>query len=96
MATRYRYVTNCVNVPESDVDALIEMIDNAKDTSYDALSRRVGVPLLKEHFPGYAWGSERGLRMTKDYAVSYHRSTFKGKRVYYVRWSAIEYIFGLE
>jgi len=34
-----------------------------------------------------------GLRLGKDYAATFHRSTWKGETCYYVRWSAIEYIF---
>jgi len=33
------------------------------------------------------------LKIDEDYSVSFHRSKFKGKRCYYVRWSGIEFIF---
>ncbi len=36
---------------------------------------------------------DSALRMSKDFAVSYHRSRLHGKTVYYFRHSAIEYVF---
>lgn len=35
----------------------------------------------------------RGLTMAGDWSVSYHRSRLHGRAVYYLRWSAIEYVF---
>ena len=41
----------------------------------------------------YEQHPKRGLTMAGDYSVSYHRSKLHGRRVYYFRQSAIEYVF---
>ena len=88
----FRFLTNCVGVPKPDVPDLISMIDEAvKITRRTFLKYADRGQLARlEHDLGYFKG---GLTMAKDCHVSYHRSTYKGKRCYYFRHSAIEYIF---
>jgi hypothetical protein len=38
-------------------------------------------------------GRKKELTMARDYHVSYHRSLLHGRRVYFFRNSAIEYVF---
>jgi len=91
-----RYVTCCVDCGMAAVPALNEMIERATDVSYRTLMRRVGRDVLASvpQFQNYDWRLRpHDLTMSRDFAVSYHRSWWQGERCYYVRWSAIEFIF---
>ena len=89
---RLEYVGNCTNAHMAD--GLSDMMDNAVEVSYRTLVAAVGRDALAEAFPQFDWSSRpRDLTMKDDYAVSYYRSTFKGKPCYYVRESGIEHVF---
>ena len=95
---RMNYFNNCVGWDSKDVFApmgLSEMIDNSIDISRKTFLRHVNNEEIKEMAEnmGYAAHYKNGLTMANDYAVSYHRSKLHGKRVYYFRHSAIEYVF---
>jgi hypothetical protein len=95
---KYQYYTNCVNWPRADVfreGGLSDMIDNAIDISRRTFLKHVDRGRLEalEMMLGYENHPRRGLTMAGDYHVSYHRSKLHGKRVYYFRHSAIEYVF---
>jgi len=89
----YQYLTNCVGIAERDVVHLLAMIDAGREITYRTLQQHVGRDSLADMFPFYNWDQQGGLTMINDYAVSYHKSTYKGRRCYYVRHSAIEYIW---
>jgi len=93
----YSYYSNCVSWPE---DALVDgglsdMIDNAIDINRRTFRQYVDDSELAdiEESLGYCWHPSQGLTMAGDYHVSYHRSKLHGKRVYYFRYSAIEFVF---
>lgn len=93
-----RFIGSCVDFnyrPQEDIDALCEMVDTAQDISLSTFMKHVPLNLLAKLFPSYTWGPGRreGLRFKDDWAISFHRSFFKGKRCYFVKWSAIEFIF---
>ena len=92
MPRDFHYLTNCVNVPRRDVEALHDMIDRAREVTWRTLTRHVPVAEIRDHFPGYEYNG-RGLHIKDDWAVSFNKSKYKGKPCYYIRWSAIEYIF---
>ena len=70
------------------------MIDRAIDVSYETFMKHVSRDEVLALFPDYDWGkAPKDLTLKKDYAVSFHRSKWSGKRCYYIRHSAIEYIF---
>jgi len=71
------------------------MVDQAREVTYETLVRRVGVDQLASVFPFYEWGrgTRAGLRMKDDYMISYYRSKYRGRTCYYVCHSSIEYIF---
>ncbi len=95
----FTYKTNCVNYPDTyqtqDIEPLHDMIDNAIDITRETFLQHVDRQdlLTQELNLSYSAHWKQGLTMSADWAVSYHRSKLFGKRVYYFRQSAIEYIF---
>jgi hypothetical protein len=87
-----RYAGCCVN---SDANSIHNMVDAARDVTYETVARHVPLDLIAEVFPFYAWGPGKPgeLRLKDDWAVSYHKSTYRRRPCYYIRHSAIEYIF---
>jgi hypothetical protein len=91
-----KYVTCCVDCTMADLTDLNEMIERNIQVSYRTLMRRVGREVLASvpMFRNYDWRLRpHDLTMSRDWMVSYHRSWWQGQRCYYVRWSAIEFIF---
>lgn len=86
----YRF--DCVGVPRSSVPDLIDMIDRNREVTAATFKKNVGAENYKmlETALGYPFGS---LRLATDYAVTFHKSKFKGRKAYYVRHSAIEHVF---
>ena len=85
--------TTCVN---SDGPSINAMQQAAKQITYGTLRRHLGAALVEaERGLGYDVGHKReiGLRMRKDWAVSYYRSTYQGQPCFYFVWSHIEHIF---
>ena len=87
---KFNYQTSCVN---STAEAIHAMVDAARDITLATLRRHCAD--LDEWARGmtYAIGAERGLHLKDDWAVSYHKSTYKGRPCYYIRHSCIEYIW---
>lgn len=91
----FRFETTCVDVPFMEVGALVDMIDGGVRVTRGTFLRHVhrGDLAELEGKLGYADHPARGLTMAADWHVSYHKGTFKGRRCYYFRHSAIEHIF---
>lgn len=94
-----RYFNNCVNWDRDDVHnagGLCDMISQAVTINRSTFLKHVDrddEADLERQF-GYApHDPEAILRMSKDYHVTYHRSKLHGERVYYIKHSAIEYVF---
>lgn len=85
-----QYVTCCIY---STADAIRDMVDQERQVSYRTALKHIGRAELAFVFPDYEWGHARGLRMHNDWHVGYYRSRYLGKPCYFVRHSAIEYIF---
>lgn len=96
---KLKYYTNCVNWPQNDVHAevgLCDMISEERNVSRRTFLQHVDRDDERdiERQFGYAPHDRSAvLRMSKDYHVSYHRSRLHGKRVYFIKHSAIEYVF---
>lgn len=89
-APRFNYLTCCVN---STAFAIHAMTDAARDVSLATIRRHcVGVADWARGM-GYAVGAEVGLHLKDDWAVSYHKSTYQNRACFYIRHSAIEYIW---
>lgn len=92
----WHFVTTCVDARGEDID---EMNRAARDITYDTMRRIVGVPFvelqkqLNYDTPDTPSGERTGLTMRRDWAVSYHRSTYQGSPCLFFRWSHIEHIF---
>ena len=91
----YVYFSNCVHLNGQDIE---EMVDQAIDITWRTFRQYVNLEHLKELYPFnyYDWKpgkGDGGLRLKDDWAVSYHRSWFRGVRCYYIQHSGIEYVF---
>ncbi|NCC33545.1 MAG: hypothetical protein EOM24_16245 [Chloroflexia bacterium] len=91
----YQFYRTCVGWPRQDADNLSKMVDEARDITRNTFLSHVDKEELSgiEIELGYVSHPSRGLTMANDWHVSYHRSKLHGKRVYYFRWSGIEYVF---
>ena len=85
-----RYLTCCVNANGGDIT---DMVDVAREISYDTMRKYISIEELRSVFDGYAWGKEKGLRLKKDWAVRFYKSVFKGQKCVFVCHSMIEYVF---
>jgi len=88
---RYKYAFDCRMAP--DVDALQEMVDNAKQITYKTFIKHVSVHQLAEMFPMYERRKNQGLTLANDWSVSFYVSKYKGNRCYFLDWSRIEFVF---
>lgn len=96
MTTRkFTYYGRCVSWPLSQVPALIEMVDDARQITRETFRRHVDRADRErlEQRLGYELHPALGLTCAGDYCVSYHSSKLHGRRVYFVTHSAIEYVF---
>lgn len=90
---RYRYATSCIN---STAEAIHALVDAARDVCFATIRRHcIGLDDWARDM-GYAVGSQHGLHLKDDWAVSYHKSSYRGVPCYYVRHSAIEHIWTAE
>lgn len=91
MTDKLPYQYCCVTSP--DIEELFYIVDNAREITYRTLLKHVDCEDLKALCR--SWGYCRnGLHLSHDWAVSYYKSKLQcGARVYYIRHSAIEYIF---
>ena len=93
----YNFYSDCVSWPEpaEKEGGLMDMIDNAIDITRKTFLQHINREDLQilEDALSYSKHPRQGLTMAADWAVSYHRSKLHGKRVYYFRHSAIEYVF---
>ena len=96
---KHHYYTNCVNWPRADVHkagGLCDMIASATPITRRTFLRNVDRASLAdvERALGYAPHDPGAvLRMANDHHVSYHRSRLHGRRCYFFKHSAIEYVF---
>lgn len=89
----YQFTTTCVASTGPLINA---MTASAKEVSYRTMRKHVGDALVEiEHQLGYDVGHKRetGLRLSKDWHVSFWRSTYDGRPCFYFVWSHIEHIF---
>ena len=87
----YRFYLCCVDWPRAQVAELCDMVDKARVITRRTFLRHVDRVALQglETRLGY----DARLRMAADWQVSYHRSSYRGKRVYFFKHSSVEYVF---
>ena len=84
---------DCTGVVLRDIPAFDRMIEEATEIRYQAFAgqcdqiREWGV----DH--GYELDARQGLTLKHDHAVCFYRSTYKGERCFFMRWSAIEFVW---
>lgn len=93
-ATRKTFVTNCVSAKGDDIQ---EMVDQARDITYQTFVRNVDPESLQKvkNAIGYTRELQKncGITLENDYGVSFHKSKYRGRPCYYFCWSAIEHVF---
>jgi hypothetical protein len=89
------FYSSCVNWPKDQVNDLIKMIDNGRDITWKTFRKNIGFESFweLEHHLGYPCGN---LKLENDYAVSFHSGKYQGKKAYWCRHSAIEYVYIME
>jgi hypothetical protein len=94
MVKEYQYCINCIN---STGYLISKMQDDAVSVTYNTIRKHcLGFDEWAKDM-GYDIGCQRGgLRLSQDWAVSFHRSKYRGKPCYYIRHSSIEYIWTKE
>ena len=94
-ATPAKLAFNCVEIPDGDAEALIDMIDGERDITRKTFLRHVDREQMAdlEESLGYASHPSAGLTMAADWHVTYHKGTYKGRRAYWLCWSHIEFVF---
>lgn len=86
-----QFITSCV---ESTYDLIHPMVEEAREITYRTFFKHVRRDLVAPVFPAYDWRRRpRDLTLKRDWHVSYHKSRFGGRTCYYIRHSAIEYVF---
>ena len=86
-----KYYCDCVSWPRRYVADLTSMIDSAMDITRRQFMKNTHTDDLRELEDALGYGSH--YTMAGDYHVSYHRGVLSGKRVYFFKQSAIEYVF---
>lgn len=86
---RKRYCYNCVGA--QDLQELFHICDNHITITRRTFLKHVDQEDLRELEKGL--GYNRLFHMTSDWHVSYHRSRYRGKWIYFFQHSSIEYVF---
>jgi hypothetical protein len=88
----YHYETSC---PECDdrVEALNHMIETATEVTYRTMRRHCSGLLDWARNKGYDRHPNQGLTLKNDWHVGFYKSTFEGRPCYFLRWSAMEFIW---
>lgn len=86
------YTYNCTN--PDDTEELEYICDNHIDITYNTFIKNVNPDSFKELCSSL--GYDKHLHIKNDYAASFRRSKYKGKYIYFVVHSAIEYVFKME
>lgn len=92
MPKDYEFQTDCVH---STAEAINAMTDAARDVSLRTMRRHCDLSEFEESL-GYFRNSRQGLTLAGDWAISYHKSTYRGRPCYYLCHSCIEYIWTKE
>ncbi len=93
MKETYQFQTTCVSSTAELIDAMTE---RSREIKYKTALNLLGAEVLKE-FNIYNWGrgKKKGLKLKNDWAVSYYKSKYNGRKCVYIVHSAIEHIFTL-
>lgn len=84
----YRFETDCIG---SDSASIRDMVDQERSITLRTFREAIGLQAWKELQA--TLGYDRFTPISRDWAVSFHKSVYRGLPAVYVRWSHIEYIF---
>lgn len=95
MWARFVYSHSCVDMNGLHDAARIlgRMTDAAVKVTYQTMLRNCKDLDKWAAAHCYEKDARKGLTLRNDWHVAYYRSKFRGKRCYYIRHSAIEYIW---
>lgn len=95
MTNKFVLHTRCVDeYTDTHVQRLDQMTSKGREISADSFFRHVDLKQLSAQM-GYGYGRQAGqaLRLKKDRCVRFFMSHWRGRRCYYMVWSAIEHVF---
>ena len=82
------FITSCVNAEGQDIHDMIDVNTEITRRTFVKHTDRQSRLTLEQDL-----GYSPDFRISKDWHVSYHKSTYQGRPCVYLRWSAIEHIF---
>lgn len=88
----YHFFISCVGCEGQILKSLNTMIRKSRKISYHTFLDKVPLKEIRDLFPQYKYNGG-GLHIKDDWSVSWHKSKWNGKTCYYIRHSAIEYVF---
>ena len=90
---KYHFYSDWFGWPCHDMEALTELCGNSIDITRRTFLKHVeGMPEIEQNL-GYESHHSKGLVMSADWHVSYHRGKLHGHTAYYFRHSGIEHVF---
>lgn len=86
------YYTNCVNWPHTEVEDLIELINNSRDITYRTFCKHVAREAREKLFADL--GYDRDFPITADFHVEFRKGKYMNEfPAYYLKWSGIEFVY---
>lgn len=91
----FTYWKSCPELTDAEVEIQSRMIADAAEVTYETFRQRVGGEDLARWAAskGYLRNRLHGVTLKSDWHVAYYRSTWDGRRCYYLVWSAMEFIW---
>jgi len=86
---KFYFLISCV---QSTYKAITDMVDRSREITYQTFFKHVDWREVTEMF-GYDYHPAKGLTLKNDWHIGYYKSVYQGKPCYYLKHSAIEYIF---
>jgi hypothetical protein len=90
---KFEFYTDCVSLDSNSGHYIRDMVDSSEKITYETFLRNVNREEFYRMEKALGYGNDIGLRMKKDWAVSFFKGIFRGKPCYYFDWSRIEHIF---
>jgi hypothetical protein len=88
---RVLFTRCCDGVATSE--ELHDMYAKEREVSVRTFAKHVDLRTVAESL-GYAYGRHAsGLRISKDWAVRFYKSVFRGEPCYYMDWSCIDHVY---
>jgi hypothetical protein len=92
--SKMQLATRCTSdYSYAHVQALEAMYDAEREVTFKTFSKHVDWKPVAEDLGYIVKAGKRGLRLSRDRAVSFTRSKWKGQRCYAMEWSRIDHVF---